>query len=114
MIAGASIGSAGTRGTSASSHDLQAGKKVYETTCFVCHGKDGKGAIPGVPDMTSKKSRLKQDDALLLKHATEGYQSKGSMMAMPPKGGNPKLTEPDLKNVIAYMKAHFLEKKKQK
>jgi cytochrome c5 len=114
MIAGASIGSAETGGASASSHDLQAGQKVYEATCFVCHGKDGKGALPGVPDMTSKKSRLKQDDALLLKHATEGYQSKGSMMAMPAKGGNPSLTEKDMKNVIAYMKANFLPDKKQK
>ena len=91
--------------------DLIAGKKVYSTTCFVCHGKDGKGAIPGVPDMTGKKTRLLQDDATLLKHATEGYQSKGSAMAMPAKGGNPSLTEEDLKNVIAYMKANFLPKK---
>lgn len=91
--------------------DFSAGKKVYSTTCFVCHGKDGKGAIPGVPDMTGKKSRLFQDDATLLKHAREGYQSKGSPMAMPPKGGNPKLTDADLKNVIAYMKANFLPQK---
>lgn len=91
--------------------DLKSGKKVYSATCFVCHGKDGKGPLPGVPDMTGKKTRLLQNDAILLKHVTEGYQSKGSPMAMPAKGGNPNLTEADLKNVIAFMKASFLPKK---
>ncbi len=96
----------------AATPDFKAGKKVYDTTCFVCHGKDGKGALPGVPDMTGKDSRLREDDALLLKHVTDGYQSKGSAMAMPPKGGNPNLSEAELKSVIEYMKATFLPRAK--
>lgn len=84
------------------------GKEVYNTTCVVCHGADGEGAIPGVPDFTTKDGPLKtKSDELLVKHMLEGFQSKGSSMAMPPKGGNVDLTEEDLKAVLQFMKTEF-------
>lgn len=87
--------------------DLKAGKKNFETTCFVCHGKDGKGLLPGMPDMTGKKSPLKQDVKVMLKRVIKGYQSPGALLAMPPKGGNPNLTEKEIRNIILYMKKNF-------
>jgi hypothetical protein len=37
----------------------------------------------------------------------EGFQSPGSQMAMPAKGGNPDLTRGDLVNVLSYIREHF-------
>lgn len=83
------------------------GKAVYEGTCIACHGADGAGTIPGVPDLTDKSGPLSKSDDVLLKNVTEGMQSPGSPLAMPAKGGNPSLTKEDLKAVIEYMKGAF-------
>ncbi|EDY81240.1 hypothetical protein VDG1235_858 [Verrucomicrobiia bacterium DG1235] len=48
---------------------------------------------------------------MLIERILNGYQSKGSPMAMPPKGGNPNLNEEDIEAVVAYMKDAFLKEK---
>lgn len=83
------------------------GKAVYDASCATCHGANGKGVLPGVPDMTKKDGPLSKPDDVLLKRITEGFQSPGSPMAMPPKGGNPSLIEAQLRNVLKYMKGTF-------
>ena len=87
--------------------DIAAGQEVFSQTCVACHGANGKGAIPGVADFTDKDGSLSKPDAELIKNVTEGFQSPGSFMAMPPKGGNPGLTEADIAAVIAYLRASF-------
>lgn len=89
---------------------LENGEAVYMGTCFACHGLDGKGLVPGTPNLRGKKSPLKQEDAILKERIINGYQSKGSPMAMPPLGGNPGLTDEEVDAVIAYMKNAFLTK----
>src|SRR5574341_648704 len=81
------------------------GKSVYEGTCIACHGANGKGAIPGAGDFTAPGGALSRSDAVLKKRITEGFQSPGSPMAMPPKGGNPTLTDQDIDAVILYLRA---------
>jgi len=85
----------------------QGGEAVYQQTCIACHGEEGKGVMPGVPDFTEKNSRLTRSDEALMKSMRDGMQSKGSPMAMPAKGGNSNLTEDDLKNVLNYMRSKF-------
>lgn len=85
----------------------QGGESVYQQTCIACHGEEGKGVMPGVPDFTAKNSRLTRSDEVLLKNMRDGVQSKGSPMAMPAKGGNSNLTDDDLKNVLKYMRSKF-------
>ena len=87
--------------------DTATGKAVYSQTCVACHGANGKGAIPGVADLTDKNGSLSKTDAELIKNITEGFQSPGSFMAMPPKGGNPGLTEADIAAVLAYVRSVF-------
>ena len=83
------------------------GQAIYQAHCSVCHGADGKGAIPGTQDFTKKGGVLSLSDAVLLERITNGYQQAGSPMAMPPKGGDPSLTEQQIKQVIAYLRSTF-------
>lgn len=79
------------------------GQAIYEQTCVACHGADGKGAIPGVPDFTRGGGRLSQSEDILVRHVMDGFQSPGSTMAMPAKGGNASLTEADARLVVKYL-----------
>lgn len=83
------------------------GKQVYSQTCLACHGADGTGALPGVPNLR-KRLGSKSDD-VLLKHIKEGFQSPGSTMAMPARGGNPDLSDTELKRALSYVRSQFAE-----
>ncbi len=85
----------------------EAGTRVYQGTCIACHGANGKGVIPGAPNFNAPDGPLGKPDEMLLLHVRDGFQQPGSPMPMPPKGGNPSLTEQDLKNVIAYLHRAF-------
>jgi cytochrome c5 len=94
--------------TSTNENDIDLGKKIYSETCMACHGSDGKGAIPGVPNMSGKDSPLANNsESVLLQRIKSGYHDTHSSIAMPAKGGNPSLTDEDLKAVLHYMKNTF-------
>ena len=86
---------------------VSVGRVIYSQTCIACHGTNGKGAIPGVADLTKGDGALSKPDEALLNSITEGFQSPGSALAMPPRGGNPTLTEEDVEAVLAYLRAEF-------
>jgi len=81
------------------------GRDIYMNSCVACHGPDGQGALPGVPDLVAVDWPAGLDDATLLKRIRDGFQSLESPLAMPPKGGNRALSEADLRAVLEYMKA---------
>lgn len=82
-------------------------KETYEKTCIACHAGSGKGAFPGTPDFTDSTGALSKSDDVLINHITNGFQSEGSPMAMPPKGGNPNLSDAEVKAVLAYIRETF-------
>lgn len=87
--------------------DPQHGARLFGETCVACHGPDGKGAIAGVPSLGGPNGRLAKSDEVLLRHIAEGFQSPGSPMPMPARGGNPDLSDQDLADVLAYMRKNF-------
>lgn len=95
---------ADTKTTSSLSASTLSGEAIYNQTCIACHGADGKGTLPGAPDFSNPQGSLSQSDDVLVKHVTEGFQSPGSPMAMPAKGGNTALTEADIRAVVRYLR----------
>ena len=91
----------------ASSGDIKAGKAIYNQTCIVCHGANGKGALPGVSNFKSADGPLMKSDAELAKSISEGLATPGAALSMPAKGGNPSLTDDDVRALIAYLRAEF-------
>ena len=87
--------------------DPDAGKAIFDQTCVACHGENGQGAIPGIPNLARKPSPLQQSDELLLQRIRDGYSSGKSPIAMPPMGGNPDLSDSDLLDVLSYMRKTF-------
>jgi len=83
------------------------GQAIYERTCIACHGADGNGALPGVPKLGGRNGRLAKSDDVLIKNMIEGFQSPGSPMGMPAKGGDPSLTDADFAAVLQYMRETF-------
>jgi cytochrome c5 len=74
------------------------GKATYDAVCNVCHGAGVAGA-PKFGDKAAWAARAKSGKDALHASALKG---KG---AMPPKGGNPALSEADVKAAVDYMLA---------
>ncbi|MEE9552080.1 MAG: c-type cytochrome [Gammaproteobacteria bacterium] len=80
------------------------GKEVYGGLCVSCHGS----GIPGIPqfgDTAAWGPRIAQGKDTLYKNSLQGYTGKSGMM-MPPKGGNPALSDDDVKSAVDYMVAN--------
>ena len=89
------------------SANLDRGREVFDGTCVLCHGADGKGDLPGTPDFTKSGGVLSQDEDVLIDHITNGFESPGSVMPMPARGSNPDLTDQDIADVLAYLHEAF-------
>lgn len=80
---------------------LSFGKTVWLGTCEACHGYGVAGApIP----MKSKqwKSRVVKPRELLYQHALDGFFGPDDTM-MPARGGNPELSDDEVKAAVDYM-----------
>lgn len=74
------------------------GKSVFEGNCIACHGSGVAGA-PKLGDAAAWAPRIKTGTAALHQSALKG---KGGM---PAKGGNPKLSDADVKAAVDFMVA---------
>ncbi|MBL4575797.1 MAG: c-type cytochrome [Opitutaceae bacterium] len=83
------------------------GGKIYQRNCMACHGANGKGVLPGMRDFTDKTGRLTKTDAQLLNNIINGFQSPGSSMPMPPRGGNAQLSNDELAAILSYIRQEF-------
>ncbi len=89
--------------------DAVKGKVVFEGTCISWHGPDAKG-LPGLgKDLTTSEFVAGQTDKQLIDFIKKGRPASDpantNKVDMPPKGGNPALTETDLTNLIAFVRS---------
>lgn len=85
------------------------GETVFQTICTACHGFNAQG-IPGLgkPLIGSEFVNSLNDDDLLAfivkgRDLTDPLNTTGVMM--PARGGNPALTDDDVRHVIAYIRS---------
>lgn len=76
------------------------GKKIYEGLCQACHGTGAAGA-PKTGDKGAWGSRIGQGKDTLFKHAIAGFTGKTG--TMPAKGGNPALSDAEVKAAVEHM-----------
>ena len=76
--------------------DLAAGEAKYKMVCFACHDSGVAGA-PKLGDKAAWEPRIATGFDALLNSALHGKN------AMPPKGGNPALSDDEVKNIVAFM-----------
>jgi cytochrome c5 len=76
------------------------GKQVYDAGCVACHGAGIAGA-PRVGDIASWADRIVQGMETMVNHAVNGFQ--GSKGMMPAKGGNPSLSDDEIRAAVKYM-----------
>ena len=72
------------------------GKAVYDKVCFACHAQSVAGA-PRLGDKAAWAPRIQQGMDALVQSVTKG---KG---AMPPKAGNPALSDAELRAAVDFM-----------
>jgi cytochrome c5 len=87
---------------SAGKLNVAKGEEVYNNACAACHAT-GVGGAPKIGEKEDWAPRIKQGDKVLFEHSKNGFTGKKGVM--PPKGGNPNVTDTDIKNAIAYMKS---------
>src|SRR3989304_2388940 len=78
------------------------GQQVYQATCVVCHGTGIAGA-PKLDDKGQWAKRIAKGVDTLYASAVNGVT--GSAGAMPAKGGNPALSNAEVKAAVDYMVA---------
>ncbi len=86
----------------AASSPSRDGQQVYQLSCVVCHGAGIAGA-PKLDDKGQWAARIAKGVDTLYASAVNGVQ--GSAGAMPAKGGNPALSNAEVKAAVDYMVA---------
>ena len=74
--------------------DLGAGKAIAERDCKACHGLDGKGVAPAIPNLAAQRARYLYNS---LKEYKDGKRSHAAL-----KNLATNMSEADLNNVAAY------------
>ncbi len=81
-------------------YNASAGKATYDASCVTCH-KTGMMGAPKLGDKADWAPRIAQGEAMLVSKSIKGFTGKKGMMM--PKGGNPKLTDAQVGNAVAFM-----------
>lgn len=88
--------------------DPAAGQKIFTGTCSACHGPEGKGVQGLGKDMTTSEFIAGKTDDELVAFVKVGRDPSDPLnttgVAMPPKGGNPALSDDDLYNIVAFIR----------
>jgi len=89
--------------------DAANGQTLFSTTCAACHGPAGEGVQGLGKDMTHSEFIAGLSDEELLAFVKEGRRIGDPLnttgVDMPPKGGNPALTDEQLVDIIAYIRS---------
>jgi disulfide bond formation protein DsbB len=90
--------------------DATKGQQTYQTACVACHGPDAKGVQNLGKSLHPSDSEFvtASSDDELVEFIKVGRQpddpANTTGIAMPPKGGNPAISDADLYNIVAWIR----------
>ena len=76
------------------------GEQVFQAVCKTCH-EAGIAGAPKVGDKAAWAGPIKKGYETLVQHALNGFQEPGKVM--PPRGGNPDLSDVEVERAVVYM-----------
>lgn len=88
--------------------DVQQGQRLFGATCAACHGNQAQG-IPGLgKGLVESEFAAELSDEDLINFIITGRPvwdaSNTTGVDMPPRGGNPALTNEQISNIVAYLR----------
>lgn len=93
--------------------DAEKGKAIFATTCAACHGPAGEGVQGLGKDMTKSEFIAGLSDEELVAFVKVGRPISDPLnttkVDMPPKGGNPALTDEQLTDIVAFIRSIHVE-----
>lgn len=102
---GAQVSAKPTGGTAG---DPTKGQQAYMQSCASCHGPDAKGLPNLGKDLVGGAFAKGQGDAELIAFIKKGRPvsdpANTTKIDMPPKGGNPALTDAQIADIVAYLR----------
>ena len=117
LVAAACSGSDSSDTTAAAAADATAatgsgdathGEELYQGTCAACHGADATGIDGLGKDLHDNEFTNSLSDPELIAFLEVGRPASDPLnttgVDMPPKGGNPALTDQDLQDIVAYLR----------
>ena len=88
--------------------DPENGQQLYTQSCSSCHGPDATGIENLGRDLTNNEFIQNNSDEELLAFVKEGRPAgdpnNTTGVDMPPKGGNPAITDEQILDIIAYLR----------
>ncbi|HLA98179.1 MAG TPA: cytochrome c [Anaerolineales bacterium] len=89
--------------------DAGLGKEAYMTTCIACHGPNAEGMPNLGKDLTTSEFVRSKTNQELVEFFKVGRPASDPLnttgVDMPPRGGNPALTDEDLLNIAAFIRS---------
>ena len=82
---------------------------LFASTCSRCHGPNGEGMPRLGKELTANEFVQSKSDAELVQFLKEGrptsHPDNTRGVDMPPKGGNPAITDAQLASIVTYMRS---------
>ena len=89
--------------------DALGGQEIYAGLCVACHGPDATGVEGLGKNLIESEFVASKTDSELVAFIAEGrpasHEENTTGVDMPPRGGNPSLTDDDLLSVVAYLRS---------
>jgi cytochrome c5 len=76
--------------------EKRAGEQIYRQTCAACHDS-GAGGAPRIGDRKAWAPRIREGKRMMVRMSIKGIRG------MPPRGGNPALSDEDMERAVVYL-----------
>ncbi len=108
VLASACGGGGGGGGSAAADPAVAGGKAIFDRVCATCHGKDAKGLPRLGKNLHDNEFTKSLSDQELVAFLKEGRPANHPLnetgVDMPPKGGDPSITDEKLADVVAFLR----------